>query len=303
MRIIDAGQVRDVGFVAATQAIVDALQAGLDPASGPPRIGMDLPAGQMLLMPAHDSAAGVKVVTIAPRNAEHGLPRIQATYLLFDGRTLALQALIDGTALTTLRTPALSMAGALAFIRNRALDVVIIGCGPQAIGHAEALAAHRQVGSLTYLVRGAARRHLAADAAQAILGSPAANRALGSADVVVCATSAREPLFDSHLLRPEVVVMAVGSHEANAREVDADLMGRALVIVEDVPTALREAGDVAMAITEGTLSAGDLGTLAEVVRGEIPACADRPVVVKTVGMAWEDLAVASACYRAASAAR
>jgi ornithine cyclodeaminase len=57
-------------------------------------------------MPAHDGfAAGVKVVAVAPGNPARGLPRIQAAYLLFDSQTLTLQAFIDGTALTTLRTP------------------------------------------------------------------------------------------------------------------------------------------------------------------------------------------------------
>lgn len=304
MRIIDADQVRSLGFVAATQAIVDALRAGVDPAAGPPRIGVDLPAGQMLLMPAHDSAAaGVKVVTVAPQNPARGLPRIQATYLLFDGTTLALQALIDGTALTTLRTPALSMAGALPCIGHLPLDVVVIGCGPQALGHAEALAAHRELASLTYLVRETARSHLPAEASQAILGSSAATNALREAEVVVCATSAREPLFDSALLRQDAVVITVGSHEPDARELDANLMGRAFVIVEDVHTALREAGDVAMAVAAGALDPSSLVSLARLVRGEVPVPADRPVVIKTVGMAWEDLAVARAAYSAASAAR
>jgi hypothetical protein len=48
----------------------------------------------------------------------------------------------------------------------------------------------------------------------------------------------------------DVVVVAVGSHEPDAREVDAPLLGRATVVVEDVGTALREAGDVVLAIAE-----------------------------------------------------
>lgn len=304
MRIIDADQVRSLGFVAATRALVDALREGLDPAQGPPRFGMPLPSGQLLLMPAHDDAAtGVKLVTIAPANPAQGLPRIQAAYLLFDGTTLALQALIDGTALTTLRTPALSMAAALAFLQHKPLDAVIIGCGPQALGHAKAIAAHREIRSLTYLVRGAPRSHLPAGARQLVLGSATATDALRAADVVTCATSAREPLFDSGLLRQDAVVIAVGSHEPDARELDSALMGRSLVIVEDVGTALREAGDVAMAVADGSLDPNGLASLAAVVRGEVPAATGRPVVIKTVGMAWEDLAVARACYRAARAAR
>lgn len=74
-------------------------------------------------------------------------------------------------------------------------------------------------------------------------------------------------------------------------------MGRSSVIVEDVPTALREAGDVVLAIADGALTAADLIPMAEVVQGRLLP-ADRPVVFKSVGMAWEDLVVAQAvCLR------
>ena len=74
---------------------------------------------------------------------------------------------------------------------------------------------------------------------------------LRAADVVVCATTARTPLFDSTLLTDDVIVIAIGSHEPDARELDGALMGRAQVVVEDVATALRECGDVVLAIADG----------------------------------------------------
>ena len=87
---------------------------------------------------------------------------------------------------------------------------------------------------------------------------------------------------------------AVGSHEPDARELDAALLGRATVVVEDVATALREAGDVVLAIAEGTLTAADLVPVRDVVTGTRTLATDRPVVVKTVGMSWQDLVVAEA---------
>jgi ornithine cyclodeaminase len=87
-------------------------------------------------------------------------------------------------------------------------------------------------------------------------------------------------------------VVAIGSHEPDRRELDATLMGRSLVVVEDVGTALREAGDVVMALAEGTLGADDLHPLRDLVRGEVTRALDRPNVFKTVGMAWEDLVIA-----------
>jgi ornithine cyclodeaminase len=101
-------------------------------------------------------------------------------------------------------------------------------------------------------------------------------------------------VFDSALLRDAVVVVAVGSHEPDARELDAALLGRATVVVEDVATALREAGDVVLAIAEGALTPVDLVPVRDVLTGAVAVPADRPLVFKSVGMSWQDLVVAAA---------
>ena len=291
MRFFDAGAVAALGPGAAVQAVIDALRGGVDPADDPPRAAVGLTRGQFLLMPSEvAAAAGVKVVTVAPNNPTHGLPRIQATYLLFDRETLALRAVLDGTALTTLRTPAVSVAAVLERLPDRPLRVAVVGAGPQAVGHVTTLAAVRPLARATYLVRNPFRTPL--DAVR--LGSAEAVEALRTADVVVCATAARSPLFDSAVLRDDVVVVAVGSHEPVARELDAPLLGRATVVVEDVATALREAGDVVLAIAEGALTPGDLVPMRDVVTGVAAVPAHRPLVFKSVGMSWQDLVVAAA---------
>ena len=291
MRFLDADAVGALGPAAAVRAIADALRGGLDPAADPPRVPVGLTQGQFLLMPSEaPAAAGVKVVTVAPDNPAHGLPRIQAVYLLFDAHTLALRAVLDGTALTTLRTPAVSVAAVLQRLPDQPLRVAVVGAGPQATGHVATLAAVRRLEGATYLVRDPSRTPL--DAVR--LGSPQADEAFRSADVVVCATSARSPVFDSALLRDDAVVVAVGSHEPDARELDAPLLGRATVVVEDVATALREAGDVVLAIAEGALTPADLVPMRDVVTGAVAVPADRPLVFKSVGMSWQDLVVAAA---------
>jgi ornithine cyclodeaminase len=121
---------------------------------------------------------------------------------------------------------------------------------------------------------------------------------VADADLVVCATTARTPLFDGSLVRDTACVVAVGSHEPDARELDAGLLGRGTVVVEDRATALREAGDVVLAIAEGRLDDGALVGLAEVVAGaEGPSSAARPRIFKSVGMSWQDLVVAGEVHR------
>lgn len=300
VRFLDADAVSALGPAGAVQAVTDALRGGLDPAGDPPRLAVGLSHGQFLLMPSEVPAvAGVKVATVAPDNPARGLPRIQAAYLLFDRDTLALRAVLDGTALTTLRTPAVSLAAVLPGLPDRPLRVAVLGAGPQAIGHVATLAAVRPLADTTYLVRDPSRTTL--DAVR--LGTREADEVLRTADVVVCATSARSPLFDSTLLREQAVVVAVGSHEPDARELDTSLMGRALVVVEDVAAALPEAGDVVLAIAEGALGAGDLVPMRDVVTGAVTPPADRPLVFKSVGMSWEDLVVAAAVVQAAEVSR
>jgi ornithine cyclodeaminase/alanine dehydrogenase-like protein (mu-crystallin family) len=291
MRFLDADAVAALGPAGAVTAITDALRGGLDPAAETPRIPVGLSSGQFMLMPSETTtAAGVKVLTVAPGNPARGLPRVQAAYLLFDRETLALRAVLDGTALTTLRTPAVSVAAVLPRLPERPLRVAVIGAGPQATAHVATLAAVRPLESATHLVRDPSRTPVPAVA----LGSPPAEEALRRADVVVCATSARSPLFDSALLRDDAVVVAVGSHEPDARELDAALLGRATVVVEDVGTALREAGDVVLAIAEGALTPAALVPMRDVLTGTTAVPADSPLVVKTVGMSWQDLVVAEA---------
>ncbi|MGV0373057.1 hypothetical protein ACUY2A_06665 [Corynebacterium pilbarense] len=124
-------------------------------------------------------------------------------------------------------------------------------------------------------------------------GSAAADEVLGRAGLVVTATSAGEPVVVDRQLRPDATVLAVGAHTVDTRELHEDVLRGAQVIVEDVGAARREAGDVAIAVEKGALAWDNVVTMAEVVRGEVALDPARRVVFKTVGMPWEDLAVAT----------
>ncbi|UWZ59736.1 ornithine cyclodeaminase family protein [Dactylosporangium aurantiacum] len=303
-----AAVVAACGPAAAVEAVTAALTAGLDPAADPPRQAVPLHTGQLLLMPSEAGRyAGVKVATVAPGNPGRGLPRVQASYLLFDADTLGLVAVLDGTALTSLRTPAVSVAAVASRLRAGVgpASVAVLGAGPQAHGHvatlAAVLAAHRPrrpLGEVTHLVRDPARVPPIHGATVVALDDPRAGDVLRAADVVVCATSARSPLFDAGLVAAGAVVIAVGSHEPDARELPGALLARSTVVVEDVATALREAGDVCLAVDEGAVRAADLVPMRDAVTGRVTPAPDRPLVFKSVGMAWQDLVVAEAVLRA-----
>jgi len=289
-----------LSYRTAVEALEAALRAGADPAADPPRTSASFGHGEVLLMPARvGNAVGVKVVTVTPDNPSRGLPTVQGLHLVFDPVTLAPAAILDGATLTAIRTPAVSLVGvrpALA-LRTGPVRVVVFGVGPQGTGHVEALqevvAPTRPIEATTYIARREQPCPLRPSGVELLLASQpdeVADR-LARSDLVVCATTAREPLFDSRVLPDHAVVVAVGSHQ-HARELDSALLGRAQVIVEDVATARRECGDVVLAVEEGALDPASLVALHAVVTGRAALSADTPIVVKTSGMSWEDAVVA-----------
>jgi ornithine cyclodeaminase len=288
----------------AVTAVQNALRAGLDPAADPARVSVPVRAGELLLMPAEAAgAAGVKIVSVAPGNPGCGRPRIQGVYVLFDGESLAPVAVLDGAGLTQIRTAAVSLAAVESTLlsTDAPLTAVIFGAGPQGLAHAATaravLAGRRDLRRLSYVVRDPGAVDLARLTGDAVIaqGSDAAAAAIAAAGLVVCATTARTPLFDADLVGDGAVVVAVGSHEPDARELDGRLLQRARVVVEDRGTALREAGDVILAISDSRLRPADLVPLTDHIRRP-DLRPDRPLVFKSTGMPWEDLVVAQAIW-------
>jgi ornithine cyclodeaminase/alanine dehydrogenase-like protein (mu-crystallin family) len=263
---------------AAVDALSDALRAGLDPRSDPERVTLELPHGQLLVMPSHhDGAAVTKLVTVG------GDPHIQGVCFIFDPVTLSPVAVLDGTALTLVRTAAVSMLALRHLAPERASRLLVFGTGPQARAHVETIAAELEI-THTDLIGSA--------------GHPELDDLVARADVICCCTTSGEPLFDGRLVADRAAVVAIGSHEPARRELDGTLLGRATVVVESPATAMREAGDVVMAVEEGALEPGHLIGLCDVVCGAVALDHDRPRVFKSTGMSWEDAVICAAVLRA-----
>ncbi len=236
----------------AADALQAALLAGLDPEADTPRGTVELERGQLLLMP---SAAArhpvVKLLTVG------GEPRIQGVCVIFDGATLAPVALVDGIAVTNLRTAAVSALAVRHLAVPDARRLLVFGRGPQAHAHVTALRAARPIEQVDMVGRSR--------------GDVDVDELVAAADIVCCCTTAREPLFDGALVADHATVVAIGSHEPESRETDDALAARATIVVESRASALREAGDVILAIDAGAATEDGLVTLGELVLGRCRA--------------------------------
>jgi ornithine cyclodeaminase len=270
----DLGERLDVS--GAADVLEAALAEGFDPETDPPRRALELGRGELLVMPSAVGRHGaVKLVSVG------GDPRIQGLCVVFDGETLAPAAVVDGVALTNLRTPAVSALAVRRLAPPDAARLVVFGRGPQAHAHVEAMRAVRRIERVDMIGRDGAD----------------VDDLVAAADIICCCTTAREPLFNGDLVADRAAVIAIGSHEPDVREVDDALARRATVVVESRVSALREAGDVIVAIASGALDQDELVTLAELVTGEPALDMGRPRLFKSTGMAWEDAVVAAAAAR------
>ena len=294
----------NVSMTRAIDALEDALRADIDPATAVPRSYVHGDKGELLVMPATGVGhIGVKLATVAPENPALGLPRIQGVYVLFEQEHLAPIALLDGIAVTSLRTPAMTALAARHLAPVNATRMVVFGTGPQAEGHIEAMRCVRDIEHVTVVARDAAKTAAFCARFQDIPVVPGGARAVADADVIVCTTTARSPLFDGALVPDGAFVAAIGSHERDARETDSTLAARSFIVVEDVDTALREAGDVVIPFNEGVITREKIVGIRDLLTGHPHVPGHGPRFFKGTGMAWQDLVVAVAATNAWSAQR
>ena len=299
MELIDGDELRRrLPVVDAIDALEQAFRDG-DPAATPMRSHVETDAGSFIVMPAaSDLGVGAKLVTVTEGNPGVGLPLIHAVYALFDPTTQAPLAVLDGGALTALRTSAVSGLATRYLARPEASRLVVFGAGVQATAHLHAMRAVRPIDRLTVVSRGSSRAADLVEQARAAgldarIGEPAD---VAAADIVCTCTTSKEPLFDGSRLAPGCHVNAVGAYQPTTREVDTATVAQARVVVETREVAAAEAGELLLAVEEGAIGWDHvLADLAEVVRGaEIRRGPEDRTLFESVGLAFEDLAVAAA---------
>lgn len=285
--------------------LLDAVQAAYrDVAEGrdrsPLRSHVSLEQGDLLLMPGvrqGGAGASVKLVTVMPGNAKLGLPTLHAIVVWLDAATGRPLALLDGTAVTAMRTGAASGVATRLLARPDAATLAVIGAGGQAEWQVRAVLAARPIERVLVYARRPDGRAAFAERMQAATGvmtvsAESAREAVEAADVICCATTATEPVFDADWVRPGTHVNGVGAFRLGMVELPPALFARAAVVAIDAREGARaEAGDVMAAVEAGSVAEADLVEIGSVERGWVDT---RPVgaitVFKSVGLAIQDVA-------------
>lgn len=289
----------------ATLARGDAVQ--------PLRPIMPIPGAEgsvLALMPSFLGAprgVGVKVITVFPGNHGTALDSHQGAVLLFDADDGRLLGIFDATAITAIRTAAVSGLATRLLAREDASKLAIVGSGVQARTHLDAMLAVRSFTRLAIWSRSAERaaafgREAAARGIETVI-APSAADAVRDADVVCTTTSAREPVLRGAWLRPGVHVNAVGASQRTARELDTEAVVRSRLYVDRRESALREPGDIIVPLEEGAITPEHIvAELGDVVIGRAAGRvgAEEITLFKSLGLAIEDLAAAQWLYERAT---
>ena len=259
----------------------------------------------MLTMPGYVGAAGVasvKIVSFFADNPSRGLPTIHALVYVIDDVTGIPLGILEGGYVTALRTGAVSGAATDLLARRASSVLVVIGTGVQGVTQAAAVCSVRPI-----------ERIIAVDLSEANLDrfqtslatewpeisatvetTADAGEAVRQADVICCATTARQPVFSDEDVRPGTHVNAIGAFTPEMQEVPPAMVARAYVVVDQVEAILAEAGDLIKPLVDGLIDQAHFSTeLGQVAAGERPGRSDDQQITffKSVGNAVQDAVV------------
>jgi len=310
---------KDIRQILSMEQCIEAMQVAFGALSGgeavvPVRSRLELEAdnGNALFMPSYMPGihrVGLKTVTNHKQNAARGLPIVHAMMMLFDSSSGEPLAIMDGEALTGLRTGAGSGLATRYLAKETAKTVSIIGPGAQGETQLEAVCAVRPIERAFVAGRNPEKAELFAEKMAGKLGIEVsvANsmECLEDSDIICTATPSMEPLFEDRHIMPGTHINAVGAYKTDMVEIPPETVARSKVVVDQMAACLAEAGDIVQPVKMGLIGEDHIhGELGQLVNGEL--CGretDKEITFfKSVGVAVQDLVTADLLYTTALAA-
>lgn len=267
--------------------------------------------GVMGLMPAYMSgdraAFGLKAICVFPGNPARGMDSHQGAVLLFSAETGELLAVMNASAITAIRTAAVSGVATDLLARVDACSLAMIGSGVQARSHLLAMSEVRSIKRCRI-----ASRHFehAQNFAQEMRSNfsfalepvETVEEALKGADLIVTTTTAVEPIVRREWISAGAHLNLVGSSTPKTREVDSETMAAASLFVDRRESTINEAGDYLLAVRDGVIGPDHIRCeIGQILNGTKPGrtSADEITLFKSLGIATEDLFAAEYLYRRA----
>ncbi len=301
----------DVRQVLTMDLALEAVEAGLrklalDEAQNVPRSRSQTDHAMLHVLSASAKTLGVmgyKAYSTTRKGAQFHLA-------LFDGKTGSLLSLMQADYLGQMRTGAASGVATQYMARPEASEVGLFGSGKQARTQLQAVCKVRKISrAQVYSPNDERRRAFAAEMSKVcgveVEPVPRPEMAAEDKDIVLTATSSREPVFNGHWLAEGTHINAVGSNFLGKAEIDAVTVRRCESIVVDSKDQARlEAGDFQQALEDGSIHWADVHELGQVIVGRYAGRAHPQDVTlfKSLGIAIEDIAVAAKVYAKAQAA-
>lgn len=258
-------------------------------------------------------AAGIKIVSTYPDNAKKGMPAVTATTLLTDPETGVVNAILDGTELTRMRTGAVSGLATKLLANKDAKTAALFGTGGQAMSQLEALLTVRKLSEVriydsnrewtaSFIGRASA---LAERFNVRLVAAVSSDEAVDCADIITTVTTSTDPVFDGHRIKKGTHINAVGVFMPHKRELDEFTVTNAdRIFVDNMEAIMTEAGEFLIPISEGKFSKESInGELGDLILGRVEGRTDprQITIMKTVGFATLDIVIAFNVYKKAVA--
>lgn len=313
MRIVEEAEVRKV--VTAEKCVEIMKKVLLDLEEGrcemPPRLITIMPnTAKFGFMPAWlGDYYGAKVITAYGPNAGTGYPTHIGYVMLFESEHSTVAGLVDATAVTEIRTGAVSAVATDVLARKDAHTMAIIGAGAQARSHTAAIVSVRQMDAITvYDMRPEASAAFKAEI-EAEYGIPVAicqsvAECVRDADIICTLTPSREPILTRDMVKPGAHVNAVGTFTPSSREASSDLVAASRLYADQVAAMKRESGEYLIPLQEGLITEEHIvGSIGEVLAGRKPGrqTEDEITLFDALGLAVEDVATAVYALEASKA--
>jgi ornithine cyclodeaminase/alanine dehydrogenase-like protein (mu-crystallin family) len=292
----------------ALAAVEDGLRKlALDEAQSVPRARLQTDHAMLHVMSAAAKTLGVMGYKSYSTSRKGALFHVG----LYDGKSGALLALVQADHLGQVRTGAASGVATQYLARPDATEVGLFGSGKQARTQLQAVCKVRRIRrAQVYSPNEEHRRRFAAEMSDLcqteVEPVPRPEMAAEDKDIIITATSSREPVLNGHWIAEGTHVNAIGANFLGKAEVDAVGVRRCDAIVVDSKEQARlEAGDFVQPLEDGSIHWADIHELGQIIVGRYTgrAHAQDVTLFKSLGIAIEDIAVAARVYVKAQEAK